>query len=126
MYNQSITGDVAMSITGAASDSHHIPCVITKGGTWCIGNGQLHDAMSPWKELCKTLNCMDDPMKIMIVEDDKTFNQISQSAVYREDDISVSITVCGGSYGGGSETLVVARKENDEFPNSNRPFNDKP
>ena len=28
MYNQSITGDVAMSVTGAASDSHHIPCVI--------------------------------------------------------------------------------------------------
>ena len=37
----------------------------------------------------------------------KTFNQISQSAGYREDDISVSITVCGGSYGGGSEVLVV-------------------
>ena len=36
-----------------------------------------------------------------------TINQISQSAVYREDDISVSITVCGGSYGGGSEVLVV-------------------
>ena len=38
----------------------------------------------------------------------KTFNQISQSAVYRADDISVSITCCGGSYGGGSETLVVS------------------
>lgn len=37
----------------------------------------------------------------------KTFNQISQSAVYRESDVSVSITVCGGSYGGGSEVLVV-------------------
>lgn len=37
----------------------------------------------------------------------KTFNQISQSAVYKEDDISVSITVCGGSYGGGSEVLIV-------------------
>lgn len=30
-----------------------------------------------------------------------TFNQISQSAVYKRDDISVSLTVCGGSYGGG-------------------------
>lgn len=37
----------------------------------------------------------------------KTFNQISQSAVYKADDISVSLTVCGGSYGGGSEVLVV-------------------
>lgn len=31
----------------------------------------------------------------------KSFNQISQSAAYREDDITVSLTVCGGSYGGG-------------------------
>ena len=38
----------------------------------------------------------------------KTFNQISQSAVYKADDISVSLTVCGGSYGGGSEVLIVS------------------
>lgn len=31
MYNQTITGDKTMSITGAATDSHHIPCAITKG-----------------------------------------------------------------------------------------------
>ena len=37
----------------------------------------------------------------MIVEA-KTFNQVSQSAVYREDDIAVSTTVCGGSYGGAA------------------------
>lgn len=36
-----------------------------------------------------------------------TFNQISQSAGYKGDDISVSLTVCGGSYGGGSEVLVI-------------------
>lgn len=35
------------------------------------------------------------------------FNQISQSAVYKEDDVAVSLTCCGGSYGGGSEVLVV-------------------
>ena len=34
---------------------------------YCIGNGQAHDAQKPDKELCKTLNCMDDPMKICIV-----------------------------------------------------------
>ena len=45
----------------------------------------------------------------------KAFNQISQSAVYQETDISVSITVCGGSYGGGSEVLVV-----NELSESNR------
>ena len=27
LYNQTATGDVAMSITGAATDPHHIPCV---------------------------------------------------------------------------------------------------
>lgn len=43
----------------------------------------------------------------------KAFNQISQSAVYREDEKTVSLTVCGGSYGGGSETLVVAEDKND-------------
>jgi site-specific DNA-cytosine methylase len=31
----------------------------------CIGNGQLHDALSPSCEVSKTLNCMDDPMKII-------------------------------------------------------------
>ena len=36
-----------------------------------------------------------------------TFNQLSQSAVYKADDVSVSLTVCGGTYGGGSETLIV-------------------
>ena len=31
----------------------------------CIGNGQVHDAMSPSKEVSKTLNCMEDPMKVV-------------------------------------------------------------
>ena len=37
----------------------------------------------------------------------KTFNQLSQSSVYKQDDISVCLSVCGGTYGGGSEVLVV-------------------
>lgn len=40
-------------------------------GTWNIGNGQIHDAISPSYEVCKTLNCMDDPMKILIVKENK-------------------------------------------------------
>lgn len=43
----------------------------------------------------------------------KTFNQLSQSAVYRADDISVSVTVCGGSYGGGSEVLIIEQRSPD-------------
>ena len=44
--------------------------IVAKGPSavaYCIGNGQAHDAQRPDKELCKTLNCMDDPMKIMTV-----------------------------------------------------------
>lgn len=33
--------------------------------TYCIGNGQVNEAMAPVKETCRTLNCLDDPMKIM-------------------------------------------------------------
>lgn len=33
---------------------------------YCIGNGQVHDAVQMEKEICKTLNCMVDPMKVMI------------------------------------------------------------
>lgn len=42
------------------------------------------------------------------------FNQISQSAGYKEDDVTVSLTVCGGSNGGGSEVLVVETLVFDE------------
>ena len=38
----------------------------------------------------------------------KTFNQVSQSAVYKEDEIATTLTVCGGSYGGGAKCLSYA------------------
>lgn len=46
------------------------PLTEIRGGqqAYCIGNGQLHDALVP-EEVCKTLNCMCDPMKILIVGD---------------------------------------------------------
>lgn len=37
----------------------------------------------------------------------KTFNQNSHSGDYKASEISVSITVLGGTYGGGSEVLIV-------------------
>ena len=33
---------------------------------YCIGNGQANDAVQIEKEVCKTLNCMVDPMKVMV------------------------------------------------------------
>ena len=35
----------------------------------CIGNGQVHDAMNLHEEVCNTLNCMVDPMKVMSIGD---------------------------------------------------------
>ncbi len=32
----------------------------------CIGNGQVHDAISPSDEVSKTLNCLVDPMKVLV------------------------------------------------------------
>ena len=43
-YNQSLTGGVAKTLNAIKSDSDHVPCVII---TYCIGNGQVHDAVSP-------------------------------------------------------------------------------
>ena len=62
---QSVSEDeIAPSLL--ASDSH-------RGGTvWCIGNGQVHDALQMEIEKCKTLNCMVDPMKILIVRNDES------------------------------------------------------
>lgn len=35
----------------------------------CIGNGQVNDAISPSEEVAKTLNCLDDPMKVVTFSD---------------------------------------------------------
>ena len=40
------------------------PCQPQTIKPYCIGGGQVHDAMNP-EEICKTLNCMSDPMKIV-------------------------------------------------------------
>ena len=35
---------------------------------YCIGNGQVNDAVQTEKEICKTLSCMVDPMKVLVEE----------------------------------------------------------
>jgi DNA (cytosine-5)-methyltransferase 1 len=42
------------------------PCLAKTTKPYCIGNGQLHDALTP-SETCKTLNTMADPMKVVCV-----------------------------------------------------------
>ena len=61
--------EVSKTLTNGSCPGHHNAVVESRGGAWSIGNGQLHDAMSPSKEICKTLNCMDDPMKILIIKE---------------------------------------------------------
>ena len=51
--------NVANAVTNGTCPGWHM------GVAYCIGNGQTHDALQP-EEICKTLNCMDDPMKVMI------------------------------------------------------------
>ena len=63
-YNQGKNAqfDIGISESGIAQS------LVAKGPggvAYCIGNGQVHDAIRPDKEVCKTLNCLVDPMKIL-------------------------------------------------------------
>ena len=59
--------------------------VVTKV-SYSIGNGQVHDAMRPDKEVSKTLNCLVDPAKVLIEERpiaiDRAFYNQGQNAQY--------------------------------------------
>ena len=50
----------------------------------CIGNGQVHDAQNP-EDVCKTLNCMADPMKI-VMSDAKCIGngQVDQAGLHEK------------------------------------------
>ena len=101
---KSLSGDIAKSREqrkGIASVSER-----DAFETICIGNGQVHDAISPSVEVAKTLNCMDDPMKIMTVLQD-TYD------MYSETDKSATIKQSNGVYGGGQRSTcnpIVASK----------------
>ena len=60
-------GDKAFTTRGTDWKRDGALCVVLEGGqpTYCIGNGQVNDAAQMEEERCKTLNCMDDPMKIL-------------------------------------------------------------
>lgn len=70
-------GNLCSTITGDHDNriTDYTNVVVEKNGlpVYCIGNGQVHDALSPSVELSKTLNCLIDPMKIVlpVVENDR-------------------------------------------------------
>jgi hypothetical protein len=57
-----------MSMKESASSK---PLMNKRGGTWCIGNGQVMGATSMCYEVSQTLNCMHDPMAILVVKEDE-------------------------------------------------------
>ena len=67
--------------------------------------GQIHDAMSPSIEVSKTLNCMDDPMKVIAI-DRAAFNQ-GENALYNfaVTEEQTTTLVARGPGGGTSETV---------------------
>ena len=82
----------------------------------CIGNGQFHDAISPSDEVSKTLNCMCDPMKVVIelnepkppaiAIDRAAYNQ-GQNAQYNfsvEEELAQTL-VAKGPGGGNADTV---------------------
>ena len=93
-YNQSVTGDVSMSMTAKSSDAHHVPCVIEGNGSRpshsgdgykesetmytlnsteqhavCIGNGQMCNITM--KPVANTLDTMHDQQAVLTINGGK-------------------------------------------------------
>lgn len=58
---------VAQTLSGRmGTGGNNTPFILQPSGTWSIGNGQIHDAMSPVKEVSKTLNALHDVAGIVL------------------------------------------------------------
>ena len=74
--------------------------------TYCIGNGQAHDAHAPEVEVAKTLNCMVDPMKVVAYGLDRaSFNQGQNAKFGFSVEEEVAPTVVSRGPGGGTDTI---------------------
>ena len=99
-------GDTVSIITG---DHESRITDYTSVVTYCIGNGQVNDAVQTEKEICKTLNCMVDPMKVLIEEASAVGYEVYRQggfADYVEGEVG-TLRASGGDYGGGTENLLV-------------------
>ena len=79
MYNQTITGEKAMSITGAATDPHHVPCVVTERSLYSIGH-DVQFAKFTDDEITDPLMANDykDPIKVVSIGNGQ-LNQMSMA-----------------------------------------------
>ena len=66
---QEITKGLEINMSMKERSSY--PLKTKRGGTYCIGNGQVQEAMSMSYEVSHTLNCMHDQMAILIIEEDE-------------------------------------------------------
>lgn len=112
-YNQNPTGDVAMTISGAAQDAHHIPTVF---GISPFESNAMK-SKNPYAgiyeaDTAKTLDlnggnpaCNQGGMAVVMNE--------NHYGEYIEADQTATIRRNGGTCGGGSESLVISRNNRD-------------
>ena len=93
--------------------------MVCKEESYCIGNGQVHDALCPSKEVSKTLNCMEDPMKIVTYALDRAMFNQGKNAAYKpsiEKEVSQTLVsrgpgaVCARDYKGIGNEYVSEDK----------------
>ena len=83
----------------------------------CFGNGQINDAVSPDTEVSKTLNCLDDPMKIVVntskVDDSEPMTVYDW---HRQDTRATELkdvcTTVSASYGAGGNNMPYVIHKN--------------
>lgn len=78
----------------------------------CIGNGQFHDAISPSDEVSKTLNCMCDPMKVVVEPILLESNQ--NHATVQTDGICTALPASMGM--GGGYVPMITEEINEPKP----------
>lgn len=105
-------GEVCQSVSATFGMGGNNQPLVVKN-SYCIGNGQLHDALAPDKELSKTLNCMEDPMKVLCL--DRASYNCGKNAKFDfkvEEEHSQTLTsqgpraVCASDYKGISNQYV--------------------
>lgn len=105
-------GEVCQSVSATFGMGGNNQPLVVKN-SYCIGNGQLHDALAPDEELSKTLNCMEDPMKVLCL--DRASYNCGKNAKFDfkvEEEHSQTLTsqgpgaVCASDYKGISNQYV--------------------
>ena len=129
-YNQALTGDKAKTLNSAATDSDHIPCTVMCMGTqqggaeicenlcptitaaagmsgnnqpvacYAVDQGAGKSSVCVTKDIAPSLACTNDGSPAVAY---------SQQAYdeFIENTVSCTLKHCGGTYGGGSETIIA-------------------